>query len=73
MSLLRAREGKYVVNKVNAGFRTKKRLSQLGIYKGVIIEKLDYSRVVLPVKLRAKGSEIVIGRGLAAKIEVKKL
>ena len=73
MNLLIAREGRYKVVRVNARFRAKRRLSQMGIYGGVVIEKLDYSRVVLPVKLKVKGAELVIGRGLANKIKVEKM
>ena len=71
MNLLLAREGIFNVVRVEAGFLAKRRLAHLGIYRGAKIEKTDYSRVILPVKLLVKGSEIVIGRSLADKIKVE--
>ena len=60
-----------VVVKVNAGFKAKRRLANLGIVPGVKIVKKKSAPLRGPLEIIVKGSSLVIGRGLAAKIIVK--
>jgi len=56
---------------VDAGFKAKMRLANLGIIPGVIIKKRKSAPFRGPVEIKVKGSSLVIGRGLAMKIIVK--
>ena len=56
---------------VNAGFRAKTRLANLGIVPGTIIKKKTEAPFHGPVEIIVKGSTLAIGRGLAAKILVE--
>lgn len=56
---------------VNAGFKAKKRLANLGILPGVKIIKKESAPLKGPLEIKVKGTSIVIGRGLASKILVK--
>ncbi|MHA1149114.1 MAG: FeoA family protein [Promethearchaeota archaeon] len=58
------------VLKVNAGVRAKQRLANLGVIPGVKIIKKKSAPWKGPVEIRVKGSDLVIGRGLASKIMV---
>jgi DtxR family Mn-dependent transcriptional regulator len=60
----------YVVN-VNAGFKAKRRLANLGIVPGVKILKKKSAPLKGPLEIIVKGSSLVIGRGLASKIIVR--
>jgi len=60
-----------VVVNVNAGFKAKRRLANLGIVPGVKIVKKKSAPLKGPLEIIVKGSSLVIGRGLAAKIIVK--
>ena len=62
-------EAVIVVN-VNAGFKAKRRLANLGIVPGVKIIKKKSAPLKGPLEIIVKGSSLVIGRGLAAKIIV---
>lgn len=55
---------------VNAGRRAKQRLANLGIVPGVGIIKERSAVFGGPVEISVKGSKIVLGRGLAAKVMV---
>ena len=73
-NLIRCPIGKKLkVMRVNAGYHAKRRLACLGIIPGteIIIKKTAPFRG--PVEIMVKGSSLVIGRGLAAKIVVKML
>ncbi|MBD3196174.1 MAG: ferrous iron transport protein A [Candidatus Lokiarchaeota archaeon] len=59
-----------VVN-VNSGRGAKMRLANLGIIPGSKIIKKQSAPFRGPVELNVKGTSIVIGRGLAAKINVR--
>ena len=59
-----------VVN-VNAGYKAKMRLANLGIVPGVEIKKKKSAPLKGPIEILVKGSSLVIGRGIAAKIIVK--
>ena len=60
------------VIRVHAGFMAKKRLGDLGIIPGVKIIKKRSALFGGPIEIIVKGSSLVIGRGLATKIMVKK-
>jgi Fe2+ transport system protein FeoA len=55
---------------VNAGRGAKQRLANLGIVPGVKIVKERSAVFRGPVEISVKGSKIVLGRGLAAKVIV---
>ncbi len=56
---------------MNAGIKAKMRLANLGIVPGVKIKKKKSAPLKGPIEILVKGSSLVIGRGLAAKIIVK--
>ena len=56
---------------VKAGHKAKTRLANLGVVPGVRITKTKNAPFKGPIELIVKGSTLVIGRGLAAKIEVE--
>jgi Fe2+ transport system protein FeoA len=58
-----------VIN-VNAGHRAKQRLAHLGVFPGTKIIKKKSAPWNGPVEIIIKGTSLVIGRGLAAKIFV---
>ncbi|MFX1328104.1 MAG: ferrous iron transport protein A [Promethearchaeota archaeon] len=58
------------VLRVNAGYNAKRRLANLGIIPGVKITKKQAAPFRGPVEIIVKGSLLVIGRGLAARIIV---
>lgn len=60
------------VLRVHAGFMAKKRLANLGIIPGVKIIKKRSALFRGPIEIIVKGSSLVIGRGLASRIMVKK-
>ena len=60
-----------VVVNVNAGFKAKRRLANLGIVPGVKIVKKKSAPLRGPLEIIVKGSSLVIGRGLASKIIVR--
>lgn len=59
-----------VVN-VNAGYKAKMRLANLGIIPGVEIKKKKSAPLKGPIEIFVKGSSLVIGRGIATKIIVR--
>jgi len=62
---------KVVVSSVNAGRGAKQRLANLGIVPGVEIRKSRAAPFRGPVEVIVKGTNIVLGRGLAAKVIVE--
>jgi len=60
------------VLRVHTGFMAKKRLANLGIIPGVKIIKKRSALFRGPIEIIVKGSSLVIGRGLASRIMVKK-
>ncbi|MHA1270550.1 MAG: FeoA family protein [Candidatus Helarchaeota archaeon] len=62
---------KLKVISINAGFKAKKRLGDLGILPGTIIVKKKDAPFRGPVEIIVKGSSLVLGRGLAKKILVR--
>ncbi len=61
---------KLKVLRVNAGHQAKRRLANLGIIPGVTIIKRKAAPFRGPIEIIVKGSLLVIGRGLAARIIV---
>ena len=61
---------KLKVLRVNAGYHAKRRLANLGILPGVNIIKRKAAPFRGPIEIIVKGSSLVIGRGLAARIIV---
>jgi Fe2+ transport system protein FeoA len=59
-----------VVN-VNAGYKAKMRLANLGIVPGAKIKKMKSAPLKGPIEINVKGSSLVIGRGIATKITVR--
>ena len=60
-----------VVLRVNAGYKAKTRLANLGVVPGVKITKTKNAPFKGPLEIIVKGSSLVIGRGLASKIIVE--
>jgi len=56
---------------VSAGRGAKQRLANLGIVPGVKIKKTKSGILRGPVEVIVRGSNIVLGRGLAVKVMVK--
>ena len=56
--------------KVNAGHHAKGRLACLGIVPGVKIKIRKTAPFRGPIEIQVKGTSLVIGRGLASKINV---
>ena len=71
-SLIECRIGvKLKVIRVNAGHHAKRRLANLGIIPGVNIIKKSSAPFRGPIEINVKGSTLIIGRGLAARILVQ--
>jgi len=62
---------KFKVIRVNAGHNAKRRLAHLGIIPGVNIIKKSSAPFRGPIEINVKGSTLIIGRGLAARIIVQ--
>lgn len=60
-----------IVLSVDAGFRQKRRLANLGMIPGAKIKKKKEAPFKGPLEVIVKGSSLVIGRGLASKITVQ--
>lgn len=56
---------------VNAGFKAKRRLANLGVVPGTIIKKQKEAPLRGSIEIHVKGAQLVIGRGLASKILVE--
>ena len=61
---------KLKVLRVNTGHHAKRRLANLGIIPGVQIIKKKAAPFRGPIEMIVKGTSLVIGRGLAARIIV---
>lgn len=58
----------FIVRQVLAGKRAKTRLANLGIFPGIKLKKLRSAPLFGPIQVKVKGSNLVLGRGLAKKI-----
>ncbi|MFX1478224.1 MAG: ferrous iron transport protein A [Promethearchaeota archaeon] len=56
---------------VNAGYKAKRRLANLGIVPGVQIIKKRSAPFRGPLEIEVRGTSLVIGRGIASKIIVQ--
>ncbi len=63
----------YRVVAIEGGCHSKDRLIKLGILPGVEIELKRKAPLRGPFMVSLNGSDIVVGRGIAAKIEVEEL
>lgn len=63
----------FIVSSVNSGHMAKRRLAHLGIVPGVKIVKKKAAPFRGPIEINVKGSSLVIGRGLATRIMVKRI
>ena len=70
--LSRAAEGKYRVVSLNGGKGFIRRIAELGIYPNSTLEVSAYMNGGGPISIIVKGSKLALGRGMAAKIMVKK-
>lgn len=58
----------FIVRQVLAGRGAKTRLANLGLVPGTELTKIRSAPLFGPIQLKVKGSNLVIGRGLAKKI-----
>ena len=61
-----------IVLSVNTGYRAKTRLANLGLVPGVKVKKMKNAPFRGPIEIKVKGSTLVLGRGLASKIIIKR-
>lgn len=61
-----------IVLSVNAGYRAKTRLANLGIVPGVKVKKMKDAPFRGPIEIKVRGSSLVLGRGLASRILVSR-
>jgi len=61
-----------IVLSVNAGYRAKTRLANLGVVPGVKITKTKNALFKGPIEIKVRGSSLVLGRGLASRIIVSR-
>ncbi len=74
ITLDKAKSGRiYRVLGINGGRNVYERLYDLGILPGTIVEVLNASFFSGPVRVRVAGSDVAIGRGVAAKIIVEEI
>jgi Fe2+ transport system protein FeoA len=66
-------EEKGIIQSVMGGWRAKKRLADLGLTPGTEIKALNKAPFWGPVEIEVKGSKLVLGRGIASKVLVKKV
>ena len=60
-----------VIKRVNCGHKAKRRLANLGLVPGTKIKKRKAAPFRGPIEIIVKGTNLVIGRGLANKILVE--
>ena len=60
-----------IILSVDADFRQKRRLANLGLLPGAKIKKKKDAPFRGPLEVMVKGSSLVIGRGLASKITLQ--
>lgn len=72
LSITRFKEGqKGTIVTIVGGRMAVKRLADLGLTPGTEIKLIRKIRPYGPIELQARGSNIVLGRGIALKIQVK--
>lgn len=63
---------KATIVSINAGWRATKRLADLGLTPNTQIKVINKAPFWGPIEIKVRGSKLVLGRGLASKILVKK-
>ncbi len=72
MRLLEAQKDRsYRVVGISAGCHARDRLLKLGLVPGVVIHLKRIAPLRGPLMVNINGSDVVIGRGIASKIEVE--
>jgi len=62
---------KALVIDIEGGQRVRQRLGQMGIHPGDIITILRYGALRGPILIEIHGSQVALGRGIAAKVIVE--
>ncbi len=65
--------GEYRIIELSGGHGFVKKLTDMGIYPGVIVRVISSSPFGGPVRIVVKGSQYAIGKGMASKIYVSKV
>jgi Fe2+ transport system protein FeoA len=60
-----------IIISIAAGHRTTKRLADLGLTPNTQIKVLRKAGVLGPIEIKARGSTLVLGKGIVSKILVK--
>jgi len=71
MSLDKVKPGLYKVVSLKGGYGFLKKLSDLGLYPGVVVKVIASSTVGGPIRVIVKGSQFGMGRGMASKVWVE--
>jgi ferrous iron transport protein A len=69
----RVKNGKYKVVSIEGGTGLVRKLTDLGVYPGSMLEVLSGYHRGGPIVLSVKGSRFGIGRGMASRIVVKRV
>jgi ferrous iron transport protein A len=73
VSLASLRPGdKAIVDSIEAGRGATRRLLDLGVTPGELVEVVRSARFGGPLEIRVRGSELSIGRGIAMKVLVQR-
>lgn len=64
------KDKKYLVVRIDGGYKAIHRLNDLGILKGAIIEKVEMITYG-PIKIKVGNSNYALGRGITKKILIK--
>ena len=60
-----------VINSIAGGFRATKRLADLGLTPDTVVEVLKKAPFSGPLLIKVRGSNLILGKGLAAKVFVR--
>jgi len=63
----------YIVESIDGGCMARDRLWKLGIIPGVVIKIKRRAPLKGPLMLEVNGSDVVIGRGIASRINIKEI
>jgi len=61
------------VMEIQGGWGVRRRLGQLGIHPGDVLTVVRYGAFQGPILIQVHGSQVALGRGIAARILVKEL
>ena len=62
---------KGVIISIAGGFRATKRLADLGLTPDTVVEVLKKAPFSGPLRIKVRGSNLILGKGLAAKVFVR--